>query len=379
MLSAKYSELVIDEAQDCSAADLHILTQLLDADLPLVLVADPDQAIYGFRGACTADLARLANRLGRQDLTHNWRSTAVICALTATLRTDPARRAPDIAVADHCDAAVPVLVYGSDDRDWATADFIAYADTIGIRQEDCLVLAHARAGLPRAYSGGAAPPQPKAAALGWAVGIITEYPAAPFVTRNRAHDILARTALRWWYADADGQTVAECLAAHNIDPAAFERLLHRVVTAMPSLDQPMSTWVPAASAALSRHPPFAGAARSRNRLTAAGQGSRRARTVAGLPSATATGTGTRLSTIHQAKGDEADAVLLHMPAGPLSDRSLSAWLDGRSADAETAEAMRVLYVGLTRARKLLGISVPVTHRARLVAHLHGHHIPAAMR
>lgn len=148
---------------------------------------------------------------------------------------------------------------------------------------------------------------------------------------------------------------------------------------MPSLDQPMSTWVPAAGGALSRHPPFAGAARSRNRLTAAGQGSRRARTVAGLPSATATGTGTRLSTIHQAKGDEADAVLLHMPAGPLSDRSLSAWLDGRSADAETAEAMRVLYVGLTRARKLLGISVPVTHRARLVAHLHGHHIPAAMR
>jgi DNA helicase II / ATP-dependent DNA helicase PcrA len=51
MLSAKYSELVVDEAQDCSAADLHILTQLLHASLPLVLVADPDQAIYGFRGA----------------------------------------------------------------------------------------------------------------------------------------------------------------------------------------------------------------------------------------------------------------------------------------------------------------------------------------
>ena len=34
MLRAKYAELIIDEAQDCSAADLYILTQLHDAGLP---------------------------------------------------------------------------------------------------------------------------------------------------------------------------------------------------------------------------------------------------------------------------------------------------------------------------------------------------------
>jgi DNA helicase II / ATP-dependent DNA helicase PcrA len=141
----------------------------------------------------------------------------------------------------------------------------------------------------------------------------------------------------------------------------------------------MSTWAPAAGTAISRYPPFAGAARSGNRLTAAGQGSRLARAVAGLPPAAATEIRPRLSTIHQAKGDEADAVLLHMPAGAPSDRTLSAWLAGTSADAEAAEAVRVLYVGLTRARKLLGISVPVAHQARLVAHLHRHHIPAAVR
>jgi hypothetical protein len=55
----------------------------------------------------------------------------------------------------------------------------------------------------------------------------------------------------------------ESLAAHNVDPAAFERLLHRITTAMPSLDQPMSAWVPAAVAVLNQHPPANGAARTK--------------------------------------------------------------------------------------------------------------------
>jgi hypothetical protein len=67
LLTAKYAELVVDEAQDCSAADLYILNRLRDANVPLVIVADPDQAIYGFRGAATQELTRLAERLGRHD------------------------------------------------------------------------------------------------------------------------------------------------------------------------------------------------------------------------------------------------------------------------------------------------------------------------
>ena len=68
-----------DEAQDCSTAGLYILNKLYDVGLPLVVVADPDQASYGFRGAATHALTTLAGRLGRHDLTHNWRSTIVIC------------------------------------------------------------------------------------------------------------------------------------------------------------------------------------------------------------------------------------------------------------------------------------------------------------
>ncbi|MGG7607853.1 UvrD-helicase domain-containing protein [Streptomyces sp. ZG43] len=44
-LLSRFAEVVVDEAQDCSAADLAILQLLHDAGLPLVLVGDPDQAI----------------------------------------------------------------------------------------------------------------------------------------------------------------------------------------------------------------------------------------------------------------------------------------------------------------------------------------------
>lgn len=378
LLTGKYTELVVDEAQDCSTADLYILTKLHDAGLPLVIVADPDQAIYGFRGAATEALAHLAERLGRHDLTHNWRSTTVICTLAATLRSDPARRVPDTAVADHHDAAHPVLIYSTNDRDAITTDFLSYATKLDINTGDCLVLAHAQATLPKTYTGAATQPSAKAAALAWAVGITTEYPTAP--TRVRARDVLARTVLRWWYPDADHRTPAEVLTAHGVDPAAFERLLHRVATAMPSLDQPMSTWVSAAVAVLNYHPPAGGAARTRNRLTCPATLARRTgRSVAGLPPAAAAGARPRLSTVHQVKGDQADAVLLLMPAAPATAATLTAWLTGAVPDAEVAEALRVVYVAATRARRLLGLAVPAADRDRVLAHLHRLGVPIELR
>ncbi len=71
---------MVDEAQDCSTADLYILNKLCDVGLPLVVVADPDQAIYGFRGRRHLRVDLPGGRLGRHDLTHNWRSTTVIYA-----------------------------------------------------------------------------------------------------------------------------------------------------------------------------------------------------------------------------------------------------------------------------------------------------------
>jgi len=380
MLTAKYAELVVDEAQDCSTADLHILRRLHDLGLPLILVADPDQAIYGFRGAATDALMTFATTLGRRDLIHNWRSTTAICTLAATLRADPARRIPDVAVADHHDAAHPVPVYTSADQDAITADFIGYADKLGIGTAECLVLSHGQTTLPKTYAGPANPPPAKSTSLAWAAGIITEYPSAPTRVRTRARDILHRTVLRWWYADADRLTATETLTANDIDPADFERLVHRITYALPSLDQPMSTWVSAAATTLTAHPPANAAARSGTKLPCtAKQRLQSARSVAGLPSGAAAGARPRLSTVHQAKGDEANAVLIIMPARADTNATITAWLSGTTTDPDVAEALRVIYVAITRARRLVGLAVPAADRDRVLAHLHQHGVGTELR
>jgi DNA helicase-2/ATP-dependent DNA helicase PcrA len=379
LLTAKYSELVVDEAQDCSVADLYILEQLHDAGLPLIVVADPDQAIYGFRGAATKAFAALTERLGHRDLTHNWRSTTIICTLAATLRNDPGRRIPDTAVADHRDALHPVLVYTDTNRDVTTTEFIDYASKFNIQPNECLILAHAQTALPKTYTGAARPPSSKAAALAWAIGIINEYPATNAKIRNWAHDILARTVLRWWYTDADDHNPAESVAAHNLDSASFERLLHRIAINMPPLDQPIGTWVRAATAVLNENPPACGTVRTTSRLVCAGRANRTMRVGAGLPPTVAFGARPRLSTVHQAKGDQAEAVLLFMPSGATTDRTLTAWLTGSAPDHDAAEALRVAYVAVTRARRLLGIAVPSSYHERLLDLLRHHGISAELR
>lgn len=56
VLSATYSRLIVDEYQDCSPSQHRIITTLSKV-LPTVVLGDPLQAIFGFRGAVPLDWA----------------------------------------------------------------------------------------------------------------------------------------------------------------------------------------------------------------------------------------------------------------------------------------------------------------------------------
>jgi hypothetical protein len=99
------------------------------------------------------------------------------------------------------------------------------------------------------------PPTGGTASFIWAVGILNEFPAAPAKTRDLARDVLARTVLRWWYTTADTSTTAATLIANDLDTAGFARLLHRIRTAMPPLDQTLASWLTDAKKILTNHPP----------------------------------------------------------------------------------------------------------------------------
>jgi DNA helicase II / ATP-dependent DNA helicase PcrA len=50
-LATRFAEIIVDEFQDCSAIEHEILHQLEGLGIRIVVVADPDQAIYEFRQA----------------------------------------------------------------------------------------------------------------------------------------------------------------------------------------------------------------------------------------------------------------------------------------------------------------------------------------
>ncbi|MFH8973583.1 hypothetical protein [Streptomyces sp. NPDC017890] len=91
----------------------------------------------------------------------------------------------------------------------------------------------------------------------------------------------------------------------------------------------------------------------------------------------------RAGTIHGVKGQEDDAVLIVVP--PLgkdkeddrSDRLIEAWTTGATAGCApgTPEALRVLYVGVTRARRLVALALSDGHLAAVKSLLTARGIP----
>jgi DNA helicase II / ATP-dependent DNA helicase PcrA len=96
----RWTEVCVDEYQDVDAAQYRLLRQLCPPDGNLRVIGDPDQAIYGFRGADVGFFLRFHRDFPaarRVQLTRNYRSTPTIVrgALQAIA---PAALVPDRAL-----------------------------------------------------------------------------------------------------------------------------------------------------------------------------------------------------------------------------------------------------------------------------------------
>jgi DNA helicase-2/ATP-dependent DNA helicase PcrA len=109
-IDGRFAEIIVDEAQDCNHIDLQLLRWLRDSGVAVSVVADPDQAIYGFRHGNPADLAAFGALYPAEDqleLTGNFRSSPAICGLASTLR---ARVEPDEPLGEHRELTDPVHI-----------------------------------------------------------------------------------------------------------------------------------------------------------------------------------------------------------------------------------------------------------------------------
>ncbi|MGH2715861.1 MAG: UvrD-helicase domain-containing protein [Thermoleophilaceae bacterium] len=114
-VAARFDELVVDEAQDTMDTQVRCLQLLKAAGLrSLVVIGDPNQAIYGFAGAEPVRLEALVAGLGLDglELTENWRSSQQICDSAVEFCE---RTAADRAVGPRADLAVePELIVYDD-------------------------------------------------------------------------------------------------------------------------------------------------------------------------------------------------------------------------------------------------------------------------
>jgi DNA helicase-2/ATP-dependent DNA helicase PcrA len=379
MLRTRFDEIIIDEAQDCSALDLAILGDLHNADIPLAFIGDPDQAIYEFRGADPDSVRAFGALLNHTiELTGNWRSTTAICRTAATLRPTRFARPADDAIGDHHDDTTPVLFLpanGAGEVDAAVTTFTAEARTLSISTEQQLVLAHAGRRLPRGSSGATQPPtSPAAARVAWAAAVVSEKHSTQ--VRDTAYAIFERALITYWYHDTDGATIDVLCDRYGLDRREFRRLAARTAYAMPSIDDhKFDDWCKQANVILKQPPPAPGHTReSATGTLQPGKASKtkRTRTVAGV-SASA-GEALRASVIHQVKGEEADAVLIVIPDDERTNAIIEAWIGGEH-HPDIAENLRVLYVAATRARRLLAFALPTSALDRVHDYLTAHSIP----
>lgn len=373
LLHRRFVEIIVDEAQDCSADELAILGRLRLAGIPLVVVCDPNQAIYEWRDADPDALAAFVEDLATIELDGNWRSAPAVCRLAGTLREGEADSPVGPLAQD--DRPVLLLPYTG----WVTPSlgdrFAALVAEVGLDSSQSAILAHqartaALAAGARAGTGGS-----NVARLAIACARLVDARTEP-AKRQREFDRIQRLLLRLVGVDAEGHTTARAAELAGVNSGWLRRSAIRVsgIVGALDLDAAVADWMDATRGVLAD----VGATADRA-VVAPG-------TIFPTPQKSADKTmsdvlkskvgaaGIRHSSVHRAKGSEEEAVLVVVPR----DRAPST----RSADLvaawethEQPEAVRVLYVAITRAKQLCVLAVPDALCDRVVAILDQHAAP----
>lgn len=369
LLARRFQEIIVDEFQDCSTVEHQIIKLLASAGIETLVVADAEQAIYEFRGA-TAELYEQYRasipELSRRSLVENYRSSPVICELITSIRTG--RQA--IRSAGSFTGALPAHIYllvGSDAE--ISSQFSALADEWMIEVSERIALAHSASDAQKLGSGIALSPNGEGTTTRLLHSLGTLRQKKSPSDRRKAALRLEQTLLdllAWPNELAEQDTLAK-LTHLDKDRVWLRSIIGRI------LGESLN-WTDQASCKASLvsilEEEFGqldigfGDSSLKRKLghirpeawsfwTSAEQSAKKSSTL-------------KWSTIHGAKGNEYDAVLLKIPS-PDAER---AW----EAD-EQSEEKRVFYVGASRARRLLAIAVPKSRLKAFQAKLDGFSIP----
>jgi DNA helicase II / ATP-dependent DNA helicase PcrA len=155
-LVARFGEIIVDEAQDCNPDDLRIIQWFRDAGIPVKVICDPHQSIYGFRGGVSTELVAFAETFEkghRLSLTGNFRSSRNIVSAISRLKRPEVGHPYDEALGDHRTEPSPVylLAYKGTSVPSNIGDYFKKLVTeLQVAEQDCPVVASTRLSALRA-------------------------------------------------------------------------------------------------------------------------------------------------------------------------------------------------------------------------------------
>jgi DNA helicase-2/ATP-dependent DNA helicase PcrA len=360
-LSARFRELFVDEAQDCNPCDLDIIDWFRNARIPVKVICDPHQSIYGFRGGVGEELLRFANSFPEEQrlpLTGNFRSSQHITQAIVALRAPHSRTMKDAALGELRDDPTPVYVLRYKGRSVPASvgsTFRGLTEGLGLNPRDCPVVAATRAASANAL-GRPLVQATKDLTYRLAVSICDYHFSFELGGRKEALENVHKVVVELQGHITD-KTYHQYMSAAVIDPGIWRPQVLRIVEALrydPNRHATPEQWHDDARRFLAPVLP-AGGRSIRQHL--------RANKALGEILMFAPPNGHSGRTIHSVKGMEFPAVCVVMSSPKI--KGILDYLSNGSS-TENSEDARKLYVGASRAKRLLVIAAPEKHAPRLI-------------
>lgn len=378
-ISLRFSEIIVDEFQDCSDIEYRIREQLKVLGVKVVVVADADQGIYEFRNAKPQMFSALVANSPREavlELNDNYRSSKAICALVTSLRSLSseavvAARTPDPGSTP---SKIFVLV-GS--NSYKVSQFKTILEEYGLPSGNATVLAPTRKQAAQLAGHTAAKFEKCNGSTGKLLRILAHlrHGVSP---RDRSRAPIEFTNLvlslfDWTQVGLEMGTVEEKTEHLGLQQAALRLSLSSLVrgsaewTSRDDAKQAIQLAIGRLTANLSLEP---------SSVTMKFQKPREADWKSWIAVGLSAPAEIAHRHIHEVKGKEFPGVLLEVPHAKRNgvDSGLTSWLEGVDS-----EPRRVLYVGASRAQRLLALSVARTRIDDLEAVLHRDGVPYELR
>ena len=365
-LAARFQELVVDEAQDCNPFDLEIINWFRAASIPVKVICDPNQAIYGFRGGVADELIAFGKSFDESErlpVTGNFRSSHNITMAIGSLRAPNARSAGDEALGEYRDEPSPVFVLaypGNSVPASIGVKFSELTEALGLNARQCPVVAATR------LSGANALGHPtdngvKELSCRLAVAVSNYHFSFELGGRKDALEAVHKVMLELT-GEVVNKTYHQYLVDAGIEPSSWRPRVLELADDLrfdPERFSSADAWLDYARRILA---PL---------LQADGRSiSQRLRRNVDLAKALACApaSGHSSQTIHSVKGMEFPAVCVVMSSRRAKGIIQLLTAGGSHSSGEDA---RKIYVGASRAQRLLAIAVPKSQAARLVSLLRG--------